>query len=76
MKLYPHYLDEIPVEDQTAIVRCAFCSRKTRVNVYNHRKRDKCQCGATHFVRYVFRGRHPIAEEEGWRKGGCELIMC
>lgn len=73
---FPHYLDEIPIEDQTAVVSCAFCNGKVRVNVFNHRKRDRCKCGARHFIRYVYRGGHPVNEEEGWRKDGREWIYC
>lgn len=56
--------------------RCTFCSRTVMVRPYNRRARDKCPCGARHFMRLVRQGGKIVAEEEGWRKNGQEWIRC
>lgn len=54
--------------------RCTFCRREVMVRPYNRRARDKCPCGARHFMRLVRQGGKIVAEEEGWRKNGKEWI--
>lgn len=56
--------------------RCSFCSRTVMVRPWNRRARDKCPCGARHFMRLVRQGGKIVAEEEGWRKNGQEWIRC
>lgn len=57
--------------------RCSFCGTKVMVRPWNRRARDKCPCGARHFMRLVrdYQG-NTIHEEEGWRKNGREWIRC
>lgn len=56
--------------------RCAFCDRTVAVYMYDRRKRDKCPCGARHFLRTVRQCGKVVAEEEGWRKDGKEIVRC
>jgi len=55
---------------------CSFCRRTVKVRPWNRRARDKCPCGARHFMRLVRQGGKVVAEEEGWRKNGQEWIRC
>jgi deferrochelatase/peroxidase EfeB len=56
--------------------KCAFCGRTIAVHICNNRKRDKCPCGARHFFRRVRQGGNVVAEQEGWRKDGKEIVRC